>query len=67
MPNNSSLFIDLGQGLLMSIGLLSIPSWSIKKRPKKAKKGTFGFNLDTKSLEYWDGKNWYTAQMNLSP
>lgn len=66
MTSNSSLFIDMGQGLLMAIGLLSIPFWSIKKRPKRAKRGTFGFNIDTKSLEYWDGKNWYSAPMYLA-
>jgi hypothetical protein len=63
MPSNSPLFVDIGQGLFLSMGYLTIPTWDSLGRPKKAKRGTFGFNLQTHSLEYWDGSDWFTAVM----
>lgn len=63
MANNSPLLINIGQGLSMAIGLPTIESWDTNSRPKKAKAGTFGFNSQTNSLEYYDGTSWYSAQM----
>jgi hypothetical protein len=65
MPKNSPFFIDLGQGLSMMIGLPTIAFWDNAGRPKKARKGTLGFNFQTKSLEYWDGNSWFSAPMSV--
>ena len=63
MPKNSQFFINISQDLSMMVGLLTIPAWNSAGRPKKAKKGTFGFNFQTNNLEYWDGAAWLGAQM----
>ena len=63
MAKSSPLLIDLGQGLSIMVGLPTVPSWNTAGRPKNAKKGTLGFNFQTNSLEYWDGKNWFAAVM----
>lgn len=64
MAKKSQLLVDLGQGLTMALGLPSIASWKTGTRPKNAKRGTFGFNQDTRSLEFWDGEEWFRAQMS---
>jgi len=64
MPKNSPLFVEIGHGLSIMIGLPTIVSWETTNRPKKPKRGTFGFNLQTNSLEYWDGDNWLEAPMS---
>lgn len=64
MPKNSSLLINLGQGLSMVIGFPKIASWNTAGRPKKAKIGTIGFNTQAKKLEFFDGKTWYAASMS---
>ena len=64
MPINSPLFIEIGQGLSLMLGLPTIASWTNIKRPKKAKRGTLGFNTDTNSLEYWDGQSWFAAPLS---
>lgn len=55
--------IEIGQGLFLMAGLPTIASWKTAERPKKAKAGTFGFNLETNNLEYWDGSSWLAASM----
>lgn len=65
MPkDNTRLSVDIGQGFSILIGLLRIASWKTAARPKKAQRGTFGFNSQTKNLEYWDGAVWMAAPMN---
>lgn len=64
MARNSPIFINIGPGLYMLIGLPTITVWKTANRPKKAKKGTFGFNFQTNSLEYWDGNFWFAAVMS---
>jgi hypothetical protein len=64
MAKNSPFLIDIGQGLSMMVGLLTIPSWDTTDRPKNPKQGTFGFNLQSNSLEYWDGTAWWAANMH---
>ncbi len=64
MAKSSQILIDIGQGLFMMVGLPTVISWDTKGRPKKPKPGTFGFNFQTNSLEYWDGSSWYAAQMS---
>ena len=64
MQKNSPFFIDIGQGLSMMLGLPKISAWKTTTRPKKAKKGTLGFNSQTKNLEYFDGTSWYSASMS---
>ena len=64
MPGNRRLLIDIGQGLSLMIGLPTITAWKTSDRPKKATPGTFGFNLQTKNLEYWNGSNWLAAPMD---
>ena len=63
MPKNSPLLVDIGQGLSVMVGLPTIDSWDSAGRPKKAKRGTFGFNIETNSLEYWNGSFWLEAPM----
>jgi hypothetical protein len=63
MPLNSNTFLEIGQGLAIMIGLPTITRWKNLTRPKTAKRGTFGFNTDTNSLEYWDGKSWFGATL----
>ena len=64
MPKNSPLFIDIGPGLSMMVGLPKISTWDKKSRPKKPEKGTLGFNSEKKQLEYWDGTGWFAASMS---
>jgi hypothetical protein len=45
------------------LGMPKIASWRTEERPKKVKQGILGFNLQTNSLEYYDGSNWYAASM----
>ena len=63
MPRSKPLLIEIGPGLSILTGSPSISYWDNKSRPKNPKVGTIGFNQDTKSLEYWDGKDWLTASM----
>ena len=62
--NNSTIAMDIGQGLSLMLGLPRIDSWDTSTRPKRAKSGTFGFNSKTSSLEFFDGSDWYTAKMS---
>lgn len=66
MAKNSQVLLDLGQGFSIMIGLPKIPSWNSKERPSNAKPGTFGFNSQSKQLEYWDGTSWWTVSMDES-
>lgn len=61
---NNSLLVEIGEGLSVMIGLPRISSWRTRTRPKKAKRGTFGFNSQTNSLEYYNGSDWFTALMS---
>jgi len=63
MTRSQSIFIDIGEGLSMMIGLPAISTWKTQSRPKKAKRGTLGFNLQTNRLELYDGSNWYEAPL----
>jgi hypothetical protein len=40
-----------------------IPSWNSAGRPKEGKTGTFGFNFQTRKLEYWNGSKWLILSM----
>jgi len=64
MARNIPFLHDVGQGLSMIIGLPTIATWDKKSRPKKVSRGTFGFNSQTKSLEYWDGSSWWEAPLS---
>lgn len=46
------------------MGLPRISSWDTRGRPKKAKEGTFGFNSQTASLEYFNGSHWMEARLS---
>jgi len=56
---------------LISVGLTShsaqnlfrISEWNELGRPKRVKPGTIGFNIDTKSIEIWNGESWLVLQM----
>ncbi len=63
MPKNPTVLVDLGAGLSLMSGLPTISSWNTADRPKKARRGTFGFNIQTNNLEYWDGISWFAAPM----
>lgn len=59
----NSVYIDIGQGLSMMVGLPTITIWNNNTRPKNARRGTIGFNVETQSLEYWSGAYWFVAPM----
>ena len=56
--------MDIGQDLSLMLGLPTVSSWTTNERPKNAKRGTFGYNSDTYSLEYYNGDYWFTAPMS---
>jgi hypothetical protein len=64
MYNSNDIYVDIGEGLSMMVGLPRLSSWKTRERPKKAKRGTFGFNSQTNSLEYFNGTNWLAAKMS---
>jgi hypothetical protein len=64
MAGNQTIMLNIGQGLSLIIGMPTISTWKSKARPRKAKSGTFGFNSQTNKLEYYDGKDWYEANMD---
>lgn len=64
MAKKSQVLVDIGQGLTIALGLPTVASWTTNTRPQDAKRGTFGFNNDTMSLEYWTGTDWYRVQMS---
>ncbi len=67
MDNNyNNIFVDIGQGLSMMVGLPRLTAWKTRGRPRKAKRGTFGFNSQTNSLEYYNGSYWLAASMTSS-
>jgi hypothetical protein len=63
MSRKSPLFLDVGQGLSIMVGMPTITYWTTSSRPKKPSKGTFGFNSDTNSLEIWSGSAWLSASL----
>ncbi len=64
MPShNPSILIDVGQGISLLTGLLRLNYWVTPNRPKNPRRGTFGFNSQTNSLEYFNGKYWLEASM----
>ena len=64
MPKNSQVLVDIGQGLFLMLGFPRIATWKTEDRPKKVKIGTFGFNIQTNNLEFWDGGQWFGAAMD---
>lgn len=60
----STLLMDIGDGLFMMVGLPRLVLWRTRERPKKAARGTFGYNYQTSSLEYFDGLVWYAASLS---
>jgi hypothetical protein len=40
-----------------------IPSWNTPGRPEKAKAGVFGFNSQTRKLEFRNGSRWLKLSM----
>jgi len=63
MEKSYPLLLNVGQNLFLMLGMPKIASWRTEERPKKVKQGILGFNLQTNSLEYYDGSNWYAASM----
>jgi hypothetical protein len=63
MAKNSPVLINIGQGMSIMAGLPTISFWDELQRPKNPKPGTIGFNTSTRSLEYWNGTNWFSAQL----
>jgi len=64
VKNSSTVYMNIGPGLYMMLGLPTITFWTTNDRPKNAVKGIIGFNQQTKSLEYFNGSNWFSAKMN---
>ena len=62
--SKNNVYVDIGHGLSMMVGLPRLTSWKTSDRPKKTKRGTFGFNSQTNSLEYYDGTNWFVAKIS---
>jgi len=67
MPNKRPFYVEIGQDFSLRIGLPTITIWNNSTRPKNVKEGTLGFNLQTNSLEYWNGVHWLEAQMATTP
>ena len=63
MPANRQLFMNVGPGLSMALGLPRISSWQSSSRPTTPKAGTIGFNTQTYNLEYFDGSSWMGAEL----
>lgn len=66
MAQSSQLYIDIGQGFSLAVGLPTIPTWETATRPEAPKRGMLGFNSQTKQLEFWDGAGWLVAKMSES-
>ena len=64
VAKNTSLLMDIGQGLSVMLGFPLISSWNTRSRPKTAKRGTFGFNSKTNNLEYYNGYHWLKAPLS---
>jgi len=62
---NSILFNEtlINQTSSTIVGTQTIPSWNNAGRPEDAKTGTVGFNIQTGSLEIWNGNNWLRLPM----
>jgi hypothetical protein len=54
---------EMPKGIPMRKHQSRIPSWNNLGRPKKVKAGTFGFNFQTTTLEYWNGIKWLILPM----
>ena len=65
MSKNSPIFLDVGQGLSVLVGMPTIAYWTTSGRPKKPQKGTLGFNSNTNSLEFWNGDVWLSANLKI--
>jgi hypothetical protein len=55
---NSNLYLSLGSGLSMMLGLPRLSNWNILGRPSSPLPYTVGFNTDTSKLEMWNGTAW---------
>jgi hypothetical protein len=61
--------VGVGIGAKMSATLSptatrqQIPTWNNLGRPKHPRAGVIGFNLETHTLEYWNGAMWLTLPM----
>lgn len=64
MPKNSSLLIDIGQGIMMTLGFPTLVLWNTDSRPKNPKRGTIGFNVETNNLEFFDGSFWFGGTLS---
>ena len=60
---NAPLYVSIGGGLSSMIGLPRIATWNTLGRPAKPKRGTMGFNTETKRLEAWNGYIWYIVPL----
>lgn len=60
----STFLIDIGQDQYMVLGQPKVATWKTDERPAKARQGTFGFNIQTMSLEYYNGSYWLTVAMD---
>lgn len=63
MLQNQTLYVHVGEGLSLRIGLPVIATWNNLTRPKKPSRGTIGFNSQTNNLELWDGSYWLATSM----
>jgi hypothetical protein len=66
MASSSPIFMDIGQGLSVMLGIPTLTEWNTDSRPKNARQGTLGFNKQTNSLEYFNGKYWLEAALSKS-
>jgi hypothetical protein len=63
IDKNYPQLVSIGSGLYLMVGFPRFSSWDNRGRPKKAVRGTLGFNSQTGKLEFFDGDEWYTASM----
>jgi len=62
---NAPLYMDIGQGLSTIIGDPRIATWNNAGRPPSPKKGTLGYNFETKNLEYFTGAVWMVLAASM--
>lgn len=61
---NRNYFIKLGGGLWTQLSKLRMPTWGTNTRPDTPKEGTYGYNIETNTLEIYDGTAWYGSTFN---
>jgi len=57
------VLLDFGNKLSLLVGNSKVLIWNTSGRPKSPKRGTLGYNSETKNLEFYNGFYWLTTEM----